>query len=453
MLPYLKGIDKESPVTTTAACFLNLKDTNMNRKQNIIKTAINEHVIDHNLTAIGVMDLDGLRNTVDDAYAAFPSNFFHTFAVKANALVKVLEPLREYGMGAEVASPGELLIALTAGFTAENIIFDSPAKTLQDLRICIKKGIALNIDNLQELERIDALMLEFPESTSVIGFRVNPQIGGGKIGSTSTATATSKFGYALVDGDNRNELISIYKKRPWLKSIHTHSGSQGCELSLMAKGIKIITELAEEINSLVGVQQITRLDIGGGLPVNFSSEIIKPSFKDYADILKAEVPLLFTDKYQVKTEFGRAIVAKNGVIITRVEYTKNSGGRHIATTHAGAQIITRTAFLPKSWPIRVTGYTTKGEERTAQTSEVVTTDVAGPCCFAGDLICSNQPLPKLESNDYVMVHDTGGYYFTNHFDYNSLPRVAIYTVAGHDDDLAIECIRQGESLEDVLNKM
>lgn len=425
----------------------------MNRKQNIIKTAIKNQVIDRNLTAIGVMDLDGLKKTVDNAYAAFPANFYHTFAVKANALVKVLEPLREYGMGAEVASPGELLIALTAGFTAENIIFDSPAKTMQDLRTCIKSGIALNVDNLQELERIDALMLEFPDSKSVIGFRVNPQIGGGKIGSTSTATATSKFGYALLDGNNRNELINIYKARPWLKSIHTHSGSQGCELSLMANGVKIITDLAEEINSQIGVQQITRLDIGGGLPVNFSSEIIKPSFKNYADILKAEVPLLFTDKYQVKTEFGRAIVAKNGIIITRVEYTKSAGGRHIATTHAGAQIITRTAFLPKSWPIRVTGYTSNGEERSAQTSEVVITDVAGPCCFAGDLICSNQPLPKLESNDYVMVHDTGGYYFTNHFDYNSLPRVAIHTVSGNDDDLTIKCIRQGESLEDVLNKM
>ncbi|ALO34785.1 diaminopimelate decarboxylase [Colwellia sp. MT41] len=425
----------------------------MNRKQNIITTAINEHAIDNNLTAIGVMDLDGLRKTVSDVYDAFPANFFHTFAVKANALVKVLAPLREYGMGAEVASPGELLIALTAGFTAQNIIFDSPAKTLQDLRTCIKTGIALNIDNLQELARIDALMLEFPDSKSVIGFRVNPQIGGGKIGSTSTATTTSKFGYALLDKDNRQTLIAIYKARPWLNSIHTHTGSQGCELTLMAHGIKVITELAEEINAVIGTQQITRIDIGGGLPVNFSSEVIKPSFKDYAEVLKAQVPLLFTNKYQVKTEFGRAIVAKNGVIITRVEYTKNAGGRHIATTHAGAQILTRTAFLPKSWPIRVTGYSAEGIEKTKDNSAVVTTDVAGPCCFAGDLICSNQQLPKLELNDYVMVHDTGGYYFSNHFDYNSLPRVAVYTVSGEDNDLTMTCIRKAESLEDVLNKM
>jgi len=425
----------------------------MSRKQNIIASAIKAKIIDQDLTAVGVMDLDALKKTVDDVYQAFPANFFHTFAVKANALVKVLASLREYGMGAEVASPGELMIARAAGYNTADIIFDSPAKTVQDLRTCIENDISINIDNLQELARVDRLIRDFPETKSVIGFRVNPQIGAGKIGSTSTATATSKFGYALVDGDNRQRLIEIYQARPWLKSIHTHTGSQGCELTLMANGVKIITELAEEINEFIGSQQVTRLDIGGGLPVNFSSDEIKPSFKDYAEVLKAEVPLLFTDKYQVKTEFGRAIVAKNGVIITRVEYTKNSGGRHIATTHAGAQILTRTAFLPKSWPIRVTGYTARGEEKTEKNSEVVTTDVAGPCCFAGDLICVAQSLPKLEADDYVMVHDTGGYYFTNHFDYNSLPRVAIYTISGADDDLTIDCIRAAQSLESVLNNM
>jgi len=425
----------------------------MSRKQQIINCAIKAGVIDYDLKAIGIMDLDGLKQTVNDVYAAFPDNFFHTFAVKANALVNVLKPLREYGMGAEVASPGELMIAREAEFSAKDIIFDSPAKTIADLRTCIEHNISLNIDNLQELARIDQIIEEFPETKSVIGFRVNPQIGSGNIASTSTATATSKFGFALGDGDNRQLLLNIYKDRPWLKSIHTHTGSQGCELELMANGVKSITDLAEEINDFIGNQQIVRLDIGGGLPVNFASEEVTPSFKEYADVLRTVVPLIFTNKYQIKTEFGRAIVAKNGVIITRVEYTKNSGGRHIATTHAGAQILTRTAFLPKSWPLRVTGYMPTGQERTADISKVVSTDVAGPCCFAGDLICANKMLPQLAVNDYVMVHDTGGYYFSNHFDYNSLPRVAVYSVKGADDALKISCIRPADTIEDVLNKM
>lgn len=425
----------------------------MSRKQAIINHAIKAKIIDENLTTIGIMDLNGLESTVKSVYSAFPDNFFHTFAVKANALVNVLKPLRKYGMGAEVASPGELMIARAAEFNATDIIFDSPAKTIADLQTCIQHDISLNIDNLQELARIDEIIKEFPNTKSVIGFRVNPQIGSGHIASTSTATATSKFGYALADGNNRQQLINIYKERPWLRSIHTHTGSQGCELALMANGVKVITELAEEINSVIGHQQVVRLDIGGGLPVNFTSEEITPSFQEYADILKLTVPLIFTKKYQIKTEFGRAIVAKNGVIITRVEYTKNSGGRHIATTHAGAHVLTRTAFLPKSWPLRVTGYLPNGEERTVNNSDVVITDVAGPCCFAGDLICVNKPLPKLAVNDYVMVHDTGGYYFSNHFDYNSLPRVGVYSVSGTNEALQVECIREADSIEDVLSKM
>lgn len=425
----------------------------MTRKQKIIQSVINANIVDDNLTSIGIMDLETLQQTVEDVYSAFPENFYHTFAVKANALVSVLQSLREFGMGAEVASPGELLIALKSGFSAENIIYDSPAKTHADLRTCIENDISVNIDNLQELARIDELILEFPETKSVIGFRVNPQIGGGNIGSTSTATATSKFGYALYDGNNRQKLIDIYKARSWLKSIHTHTGSQGCELELMAQGVSEITELAEDINKATGYLQVERLDIGGGLPVNFASEETNPTFKNYADVLKEKVPLLFTNKYQVKTEFGRAIVAKNGVVITRVEYTKNSGGRHIATTHAGAQLFARTAFLPESWPLRVTGFLPSGIERTAENSEVVTTDVAGPCCFAGDLISVNKQLPKLAPNDYVMVHDTGGYSFSNHFDYNSLPRIGIYAISGAVEPLKVNCIRKADSATDVLNRM
>mgnify|MGYP001593782659 FL=1 len=94
-----------------------------------------------------------------------------------------------------------------------------------------------------------------------------------------------------------------------------------------------------------------------------------------------------------------------------------------------------------------------GQELTADNAELVATDVAGPCCFAGDLICVDQLLPKLAVNDYVMVHDTGGYYFSNHFDYNSLPRVGVYAVSGLDDSLHMECIRQADTIENVLSKM
>ncbi|GAC16887.1 type III PLP-dependent enzyme domain-containing protein [Aliiglaciecola lipolytica] len=425
----------------------------MFKKQNIVQLAIKNNILNDEVTAIGVSDFDGLKQTVADLNSAFPDPFFHTFAVKANALVEILRELKSLGMGAEVASPGELLIAQKAGFESNETIFDSPAKTLSDLSQCIEHHISINIDNLQELERVDHLKAKFPDSKSIIGFRINPQSGSGSISSTSTATATSKFGYALADGNNREQLMDIYKQRPWLTSLHTHSGSQGCELELMALGIKELVLLAEDINQYVGFQQIKQLDIGGGLPVNFASDDVNPSFQQYADVLKQTVPLLFSGKYRVKTEFGRAITAKNGFILTRVEYTKSMGGRHIAITHAGAQILTRTAFSPNSWPLRVSCFDSKGQIRTEENTETVQTDVAGPCCFAGDLVCEDKLLPKLEANDYVLIHDTGGYYFSNHFDYNSLPRVSVYAVRETEHALDISCIRKQDTLEQVLARM
>lgn len=160
----------------------------------------------------------------------------------------------------------------------------------------------------------------------------------------------------------------------------------------MAAGVSEIVAFAEEVNGERGTQQVRRIDIGGGLPVNFKSEEVTPTFAEYAEVLRAKVPFLFTDRYQVKTEFGRAIAAKNGFMITRVEYTKECGGRHIATTHAGAQVMTRTAFLPEAWPVRVAGFTPEGRPREG---EIVAADVAGPCCFAADLVAKNVAMPRL----------------------------------------------------------
>ena len=102
----------------------------------------------------------------------------------------------------------------------------------------------------------------------------------------STATRTSKFGIALDDPGNRARILTAYRERPWLTCVHTHVGSQGCPLELIAGGIAKAAALAREINSAAGRRQVTTLDIGGGLPVNFESEDVTPSFAEYAAILR-----------------------------------------------------------------------------------------------------------------------------------------------------------------------
>ena len=141
-------------------------------------------------------------------------------------------------------------------------------------------------------------------------------------------------------------------------------------------------------------------------------------------------PALFSGEYRVRTEFGRTIFAKNGFIVSRVEYTKQSGGRHIATGHAGGQVATRTVFMPEHWKIRLSGYDASGR---LKSGPAVAQDIAGPLCFAGDMAGRAIEMPLLEPGDYVVLHDTGAYYFSNPFYYNALPAPPVYG-ANMDED-------------------
>lgn len=416
-------------------------------KERVLQQAVRSGILGEDLPLVGFVDTEAVKRTVNNLYTAFPGHFKHTFAAKANTMSRALELLLSTGMGCEVASPGELAQALKSGFAPENIVYDEPAKTRAILKRVLEAGVGLNIDNFQEFEIIRELMLE-QKSSSIIGFRINPQVGAGSIAAMSTATGTSKFGVALEDEGNRQRLIDIYKANPWMTSIHTHVGSQGCALELMFAGISKVVELAETINDEIGHQQIRIIDIGGGLPVNFDSEEVNPTFEDYSSALADSVPILFSGRYTVKTEFGRSIMAKSGFIAARVEYTKSSGGRLIATTHAGAQIAARTVFMPKLWPLRISALDGEGN---LKHGDPVAQDIAGPCCFAGDLVAHNRELPRLERGDYILLHDTGAYYFSNPFFYNSLPAAAVYGVTIERDEVEFDLWRKQQTIDEMLS--
>jgi diaminopimelate decarboxylase len=399
---------------------------------------------------VGLLDVAGIRRSATALRTAFATPGVavqHAFAVKAAPLVPVLALLAEYGLGAEVASPGELALARAAGVPAERTVLDSPAKTAAELREALSLGIAVNADNPQELARIDALMAAAP-SSSPVGLRVNPQVGAGTIDAMSTATATSKFGVALRDPGAEEWVLRACAERPWLTRLHTHTGSQGVPLPLMAAGVRAAYELAERVNAAAGRQQVAVLDIGGGLPVNFRSDETSPTFGAYAGLLRAEVPGLFDGRYGIVTEFGRSLLAKHGTVLARVEYAKSAGGRRIAVTHAGAQTATRTVFAPEAWPLRVLALDAEGR---ARREGPVVQDVAGPCCFAGDLVARGRALPPLDAGDHVALLDTGAYYFSAHFAYNSLPRPAVWAYAdGPDGEPSFFPVRAAQTTAELL---
>lgn len=433
------------------------------RRDRAVRAAVAEGLLGAEQPILALIDVAGVRESVAALRAAFDevvapgTPVLHAFAVKASPLVPVVRLLADEGMGMEVASAGELALARGAGVGPERIVLDSPAKTEAELREALALGIAVNADNAQELARLDALVAAGaaggPGGSGVrspLGVRVNPQTGSGSIGALSTATSTSKFGVALRDEGARAWLVDAYAKRPWLTRLHAHSGSQGVALPLMAEGVKALYALAEEINAAAGRRQVDTLDIGGGLPVNFASDAHTPSFGAYARLLKETVPGLFDGGYGIVTEFGRTVLAKHGTVLARVEYTKSAGGRPIAVTHAGVQIATRTVYAPQSWPLRIAAYDAEGAPKGG---EQVAQDVAGPACFAGDLLAQDRRLPRIEQGDLVGVLDTGAYYFAHHYAYNSLPRPGVYGFtepAGAGGGVRFATVRTPQTIEEIV---
>ncbi|MGW3492478.1 diaminopimelate decarboxylase [Streptomyces sp. NPDC001020] len=423
------------------------------RRDEAVRSAVEQGLLGADAPIVGLLDIAGIRDSAAELRAAFDAvvapgtPVLHAFAVKATPLVPVLRLLSEAGLGAEVASPGELALARAAGTAPQRTVLDSPAKTPAELREALALGIAVNADSPQELARLDDLV-RTTRTDSPLGIRVNPQIGAGSIEALSTATATSKFGVALRDEGAREWVVRAFTERPWLTRLHAHSGSQGVPLSLMARGIAETYALAEEINHQVGRRQIDTIDIGGGLHVNFASEVTTPTYTQYARLLAEAVPGLFDGRYGLVTEFGRSLLAKHGTVVARVEYAKSAGGRAVAVTHAGVQVATRTVYAPASWPLRIAAYDAKG--RPKEGPDVVQ-DVAGPACFAGDLLAEGRSLPLLEQGDYAAALDTGAYYFAHHYAYNSLPRPGVYGYArGEGGGIRFALAREPQKVEEIV---
>jgi len=163
-------------------------------------------------------------------------------------------------------------------------------------------------------------------------------------------------------------------------------------------------------------------------------------------LLRKTNPELFSGQFKVITEFGRTYHAKAGFIVSRIEYTKVSGGRHIAITHAGSDLFVRTVFMPLKWAIRMTSLDSKGKKKT---SKIVPQDIAGPCCHAGDIIAHERPLPLLEPGDWLISHDTGGYYYSAFSYYNSRQAPFIY---GFEEGETIQftLLKKGQTVEQTL---
>ena len=396
---------------------------------------------------------------------AFPKSSLNAIAMKANPLSACLLIARDLGMGCEVASPAELEHALRHGFAADKIVFDSPAKTKRDLRKALHAGIHLNADNLDELQRIDEILAsEFGGGgrsglgtcKSTIGVRVNPQYGEGRIAATGTIARTSKFGVPLLEQEA--DLIGCYKAYSWLTAVHVHVGSQGCAVELLVRGATSVLGLAKAINEEVGIAQVSVLDLGGGMPADYDSDLpdesapaerVTPS--RYTSALRTAAPELFDEsRWTLVTEFGRYASAKSGLMLSRIEYVKSAGGRRIATIHCGADLFLRTAYQPANWPHRVSAWSASGAYLDPKLDECFAWDVVGPLCFRGDIVAHETQLPaSIQSGGHIAIHDAGAYTLAMFSKYNSRQAPPVYGFT--DGGATIRLLSDGETIEQALS--
>ncbi|MBK6966988.1 MAG: diaminopimelate decarboxylase [Bacteroidales bacterium] len=397
-------------------------------------------------TAVIFYDLSFPEDRILGLKNLFPPSTLHAIAVKANPLPAALNIVKELGAGVEVASLPELYLAEKAGFAPENIVFDSPCKTRHEIEYALKLGVYINADSFDELDRIDDL-LKILKSGSSVGLRINPQVGTGTIVSTSVADTISKFGVPL--DDNHDKLMEYYLKYSWLKGVHVHIGSQGCEVHLMLKGIKkalnFTREVNQELKKMPGGKPVDTFDIGGGLPVSYDPSGDPITMEAYHKLLLKDCSELFNGQFRLITEFGRYIYANSAWVASKIEYVKRERTYNIAMTHVGADLFLRKCYNPGDWHHHISLAGKDGELKRGKDKNKYI--VAGPLCFAGDVIAKDLELPVAAEGDFLLIHDAGAYTLSMWSRYNSrqIPKVIGYRPG----TMTFEVIKERESKDDL----
>ena len=168
--------------------------------------------------------------------------------------------------------------------------------------------------------------------------------------------------------------------------------------------------------------------------------------KDYSDEIRKRFPELDDGTYKLITEFGRYVHANAGWAAARVEYVKREPDRNTAIIHLGADMFLRECYRPEDWQHEIIVADQSGRLKTGNDEKKYV--IAGPLCFAGDMIARDIELPAMSPGDYIIIKDSGAYTMSMWSRYNSrqMPKVIGYTENGRD----FELIKDRETAEDLV---
>lgn len=363
------------------------------------------------------------------AFSSYPT--LVCFAVKANSNLKILSDVFGHGLGADLVSEGELERALISGCDPQKIVFSGVGKRIDELEKALSKNILMfNVESSFELKMIKDLARKMGIKAR-ISIRVNPNINAQTHAKIATGLYTSKFG---IPESMLPELMSEIRSESWLDlvGISCHIGSQMTSLEPIRESAKRMVLLATELQQQGA--KLRYLDLGGGLGISYSGEII-PSVEAYAEVILEEVR---KTGLQLILEPGRSIVGSAGVLLTRVIGVKPGREQFFVILDSAMNDLMRPALYDSYHPI-VSALRTPGD------TPKVCCQFVGPICETSDILGVNRwdTLPK--AGDLYAITYAGAYGSSMSSQYNSRPRAAEVQVRGSH----VQVIRNRETLRDL----
>lgn len=372
-----------------------------------------------------------------ERYRAFTGAFaaldpLIAYSVKANGNLAVLRLLSQAGAGADIVSGGELHRSRLAGIPPERIVFSGVGKTITELAAALDAGIyAFNVESEGELRMLSGLAVTM-NTNAPIALRVNPDVETVTPHHyTATGHKQTKFG---IPYERAERLYHEAANMPGItvRGVDVHIGSQILDVEPYRLAVTRVLELVGRLRSS-GIE-LEFIDVGGGFGVSYDEE----SGPAPADFAAGLVPLLEKSGLRTVFEPGRFIVGPAGVLLTRVLFMKQMGGKTFVITDAGMNDLLRpshySSYHRVEPAVRVPG------------RETVAVDVVGPICESGDFLALDRPIPRVEPGELLAIGTTGAYGFSMASTYNARPRPAEIIVAGSEHRLA----RRRETYDDLV---
>ena len=327
------------------------------------------------------------------------------FAVKSNTNVNLIKEIKKFGLGADVVSVGELMMAIKAGINPKKIVFSGVGKTFDEIKYAINKNIFLiNAESESEIKQIEKIA-KLKKKRIQIGIRLNPNTDAKTLSQISTGKKENKFG---VNSKTFIKLINNYKnsKNIELKCLSVHIGSQILDVKPFEKMLKSITKILEKVK-----YRFEFIDLGGGMGISYDDKKKSLNYKKYQLVIKK-----FLNKYKSKIIFepGRSIVGNTGTLISKIIYIKKSGKKNFIILDAAMNDLMRPALYGAIHRIMPS---LKKNKISNENHEFV-----GPICESTDSFLNLKKFQELRENEIVVICDVGAYGMSLSSNYNLRPK-------------------------------